>query len=301
MVRAAPPCEKQGTDAVVPRKRVKSETALVFTAGLVSGVVQAVIFNPYDKALYLSVTAHRPFLRWENFSRPFHGLAQAVVQRVASGGLYFVLQREIQHKLFSESEADHSSNLENFSVGALAGALNGVLLNPMSAARYHAWGTDTTKFGVAAREMWQHGGCRAFTKGTGTTVLRDLMFGIIYETARHPLAHCVPGVDLSLPANLVAAGSATLFSSPLNYIRLRQYGHHPAMPHPRALDIVRDLLEDSLYDHERGQTRTAFQRLSHMQDRLRIGWATARVAVGMMVGQAIFDLTLERLEAVPVV
>jgi hypothetical protein len=64
----------------------------VVLAGTFSGVVQAGLFNPYDRALYLSVRDHLPFLHRSNFMDPFRGFAQAVVQRTIAGGLYFVLQ-----------------------------------------------------------------------------------------------------------------------------------------------------------------------------------------------------------------
>jgi hypothetical protein len=61
-------------------------------AGTFSGVVQAGLFNPYDRALYLSVRDQRPFVHVGNFVEPFRGFSQAVVQRTIAGGLYFVLQ-----------------------------------------------------------------------------------------------------------------------------------------------------------------------------------------------------------------
>jgi hypothetical protein len=56
--------------------------------GLVAGVAQAGVFNPFDRALYLSVKNHRPFLCYENFAQPYSGFLQSVGGRALSGGLY---------------------------------------------------------------------------------------------------------------------------------------------------------------------------------------------------------------------
>jgi hypothetical protein len=63
-----------------------------FICGIAAGVIQAGIFNPYDRALYLSVKDHRPFLRIENWKSPYSGFFQSIGSRALSGGLYFPLE-----------------------------------------------------------------------------------------------------------------------------------------------------------------------------------------------------------------
>ena len=55
---------------------VKMQGNLV--AGTTVGVLQAVLFNPWDRALYLSVKEKRPFLHRANFTQPFQGWVRAV-------------------------------------------------------------------------------------------------------------------------------------------------------------------------------------------------------------------------------
>ncbi len=66
-------------------------------AGICSGVVQVVLFNPYDRALYLSVIHQRKFLHRENWGRSFSdlnkGLLPNLLQRVISYGMYFPLEQ----------------------------------------------------------------------------------------------------------------------------------------------------------------------------------------------------------------
>lgn len=57
-----------------------SAALLKFNCGLIGGITQAGLFNPWDRALYLSVKESRPFLAWDNFSRPYQGFGQAILQ-----------------------------------------------------------------------------------------------------------------------------------------------------------------------------------------------------------------------------
>jgi len=48
----------------------------------------------------------------------------------------------------------------NFIGGCLAGALNGMILNPLAAIRYHCWGEANPVLLDAARRMWRKSGTR---------------------------------------------------------------------------------------------------------------------------------------------
>jgi hypothetical protein len=63
-----------------------------FICGIAAGVIQAGIFNPYDRALYLSVKDHRAFLHIENWKSPYSGFFQSIGSRAVSGGIYFPLE-----------------------------------------------------------------------------------------------------------------------------------------------------------------------------------------------------------------
>lgn len=105
----------------------------LLNCGFASGILQAAMFNPWDRALYLSVKHKRSFLRWSNFVAPFSGLAQTVVQRSISSGLYFPLE-----DIFSEliaSTSDTNISVRYFIAGVLAGTVNGFMLNPLSVVK----------------------------------------------------------------------------------------------------------------------------------------------------------------------
>jgi hypothetical protein len=161
-----------------------STALLKFNCGLIGGITQAGMFNPWDRALYLSVKHSRPFLSLSNFSRPYQGFWQAIVQvclcgvfdvcddmrwdgmgwdgmrvwnflfvlvacqefsyqptksttqnkpqRTLSTGLYFPLEDLFMQPCY---ETFDNKFLAAWMAGTLAGALNGVALNPASAIK----------------------------------------------------------------------------------------------------------------------------------------------------------------------
>ena len=99
--------------------------------GLVSGVMQAGVFNFWDRALFLSVKENRPFLDAQNFVKPFTGMLQSLIQRTVSGGLYFPLE-DIYRDILIRNYALKDESYYRFAAGTLAGGTNGLLLNPAS-------------------------------------------------------------------------------------------------------------------------------------------------------------------------
>jgi hypothetical protein len=145
-----------------------SHAADAFVAGLATGAFQAAAYNPWDRALFLSVAEARVFLHAENFLHPFHGTLQSLTHRTVAGGSYFALQEQFQRVLVRRKDgatsADDLSRWERFAVGAGAGTINGMVLNPLSAIKYHAWTRvsnpgkkEVYNFARSAGHMWKHG------------------------------------------------------------------------------------------------------------------------------------------------
>lgn len=78
-----------------PPPHAEASQRVSFLCGFVAGVAQAGIFNPFDRALYLSVKHHRPFLSYQNFFQPYSGFLQSVGGRALSGGLYVIKRRSV--------------------------------------------------------------------------------------------------------------------------------------------------------------------------------------------------------------
>jgi len=112
--------------------------AKLLNCGILSGLAQAAVFNPWDRALYLSVMYHRPFLRSENFVNPMAGVMQTIMQRAISSGLYFPLEdiftQSINSRVKDPQDPNHQRTVR-FVAGLLAGSVNGLLMNPFSSVK----------------------------------------------------------------------------------------------------------------------------------------------------------------------
>lgn len=253
--------------------------------GLASGVLQAGLFMPYDRALYLSMTNRRPFLSVENFRNPFIGFTQSIGGRALAGGLYFPLE-QFFFRAFHDGDKTKNNGLTNFAAGTAAGAVNAMLLNPLSAVKYKTWSRVHNR-GVVyeAFSMFKKGGRAVFFKGLTPTLLRDITFGGCYTSIRLQAQwSCDIDPDHQWIANLVAAALATVASGPFNLARNLQYNTKSAHRAPAVTEVLMQLL------NEVRQIGNTHQKLLHLQSRLRIGWGTARVAMGMSFGHWVYDV-----------
>ena len=323
----------------------------MFCAGLVSGVLVAGLFNPWDRALYLSVVHERRFLHRSNFVQPYKGFYQALFFRTLSSGLYFPLfdtftplYRQLFSRMDGEPAAASSSSpatgpvaasalapssppsprsshplLVHFMAGNSAGAVSGAVLNGLTAIKYASWESERGGFSSTARAMWRQGGVRPFMKGIVPTVLRDTLFGGVFALSKEGCARALRGLQrraasqqppsvvarslyaftqhntksVDFLSSLIAGALGTVVSSPFNFVRNIKYGWPAADTPPSASRILQQLADEARRRRRQGGLQAA---LSHLQDRLRIGWGTARVAVGMAVGYEIYDLVKHRLE-----
>ncbi len=273
--------ENNPTD-IVPRVH-----AISFLSGLAAGVAQAGLFNPVDRALYLSVKNHRKFLTPENFQSPYQGFFQSVGHRALSGGLYYPLEQFFITLLPADAVMDTGSSgaFYNFLAGTAAGSVNAIVCNPVSAVKYKTWGRDVNRGMVnESLEMLRKGGIRPFCNGLVPTVIRDLIFGGTYTLLRFELQYRLQLTsEYQWISNFMAAALATVVSGPLNLARNVQY----ATKSRHVADTVREVL--SQFVQEISQRPTLSEKSRHVQNRLRIGWGTARVALGMTFGHFVYD------------
>ena len=132
-----PSGEPLSQDSADTNEIVDFKTSLILVnCGLASGLVQAAVFNPWDRALYLSIKDNVPFLRRSNFVAPFTGVFQTLLQRGVAAGLYFPFE-EIFMKIFEKKFGKSQTNRIwlTFLAGNLAGVVNGILVNPIAAVK----------------------------------------------------------------------------------------------------------------------------------------------------------------------
>lgn len=293
------------TTAETKRLTFSQQFNVDFVSGLTAGVTCAGLFNPWDRALYLSVTKQRPFLLWENFKSPYHGFWQTVTQRTFQGGIYYFFQGEMSNYLYPSlrSQFGFSDPVAQFCVGLAAGSISGVLTNSIAAVKYHTWGHEQRSFISSVKEMWVQGGASSFFKGTHATVIRDTVFGSTYEVlrtlmraqyrAKHTDDAGSKFQGMEIIFNGTAAGLATMLSSPFNFARNMQYATPPDTKPPTIYQSLQNVWMESRLAADK-----PWDRLLFFQRRFRIGWGAARTAVGMAVGQKLFDMTRSTLSNV---
>lgn len=259
--------------------------------GLLAGVAQAGVFNPYDRALYLSVKEHRRFLSFQNWQSPYTGFFQSIGGRALSGGLYFPLEHFFL-RCFADQAEENSIARYNFVAGTAAGAANACVLNPLSAIKYKTWGRDVSRgmLKEAGRMISKAGSARPLFNGLTPTLYRDVVFGGCYTWLRLQIQWWFElEPNQQFLGNFVAAGLATIVSGPFNYVRNIQYSTSSRVRADSTWRVLKALSEQV-----REQPNVA-DKLHLLQNRLRIGWGTARVAMGMSFAHGVYNWLLENL------
>lgn len=270
-----------------PRSGVPSKKTC-FAAGIFSGSVQAAVFSPWDRALYLSILHRRSFLSAENFKAPFEGFHQSVIHRVITGSLYFPLE-EIARRTLKENNA--SSPTSTVFAGVFASLPNAILTNPLSAVKHQSWGTvHRGSMLKSARHVIKKSGFKSLFTGMQATLCRDVTWGGTYALLRHSLPRLLSSdraIDrqpstLQFSCNMCAALLATVLSSPFNFARNIQYGTLTDRKGPtRMHSLIRGVWREAAASNG--------SSLAYILRRMNVGWGTLRVAVSMGVGSQLYD------------
>ena len=276
----------------------------LLNCGLMSGFVCSFVFNPWDRALFLSVTYNRPFLSYVNFVKPFDGVLQSIFQRALSSGMYFPLEEIFEKELTVAFSKDTSSGWLVLFAGFCAGGCNALMLNPLSAIKYHMW-TASSDGKMAsqgmlktAREMLLNGGIRPFFVGTTATISRDVLFGACFASCRHQLLPYLVAKETVTPGrrkektsssrlfclDFISACVATGLSSPFNYVRNIHYSVPSGVKAETHYVILRSLWINTW------KQPTLGKQWDYMSSRLRIGWGTLRVGCGMGLASQLYSM-----------
>lgn len=283
-----------------PRRAAAEPSATTLLAsGFAAGVSVTGLLNPYDRALFLSVSKRRPFLHASNWRNPYQGLMQSIVSRAISTGSWFPLERLASSTLRSLPATEElAPSAQAAMAGQAAGVANALLLSPMSMVKYQTWGLpeDKRSFYATAREIRRTAGASAFFRGLPATVWRDCVFGAAFGWMRSQLRGRLQepsdatGGALRFGADVVAAGSATALSSPFNFARNMQFAQPLDQRPTSTLQALRALRL------EVAAQPTAAAAVRFLAVRLNIGWGTLRVAGGMALTARCFDLFVTSIQ-----
>lgn len=215
----------------------------------------AILFNPWDRALYLSSNKNNRFFSKENFNKPFHGFPQAILQR---GAVYLLMQTKLEHSLkpLLRKEFDFSESAAQLSVGVLAGGVNGLSLNSIIAIKHHTWGDPNRTFSSSVQMMWAKGGYHAFLNGVHASALRGVIYGGVYEVSRKWIGeassqNAMIGYESQRKffSNWCAAMLACIAASPIVYMRSIQHATEPGVTPPTMRTILNAVWMESKAHH----------------------------------------------------
>lgn len=162
--------------------------------------------------------------------------------------------------------------------------MNAIILNPLSAVKYKTWGRDVNRgMMTEVKEMWHKGGLRPFFNGLRPTLYRDVAFGGCYTYLRYVINGKLVSPEHQWIGNVIAAAFATVVSGPFNLARNVQYATRSKKQAPTIPQVFEKLAEQV------AEQPTLSGKLHLLQNRLRIGYGTARVAFGMAFGHYIYD------------
>ena len=115
-------------------------------------------------------------------------------------------------------------------------------------------------------------------------------FGGTYTWLRRVLGQDLPD-ELRWTSNMAAAAVATVVSGPFNLARNVQYGTKSEQRRPSVSAVLKTLAD------EVAERRGLRAKTSHVQQRLRVGWGTARVAAGMAFAHQVYEWLVMRSAA----
>lgn len=180
----------------------------------------------------------------------------------------------------------------NFLAGTAAGMSNALILNPISAVKYKTWGREVNRgMWTEVCSMFRQGGVRPFLNGLTPTLLRDVLFGGVYTYLRLEMQFYGLPPEYQWAANMAAAAIATVVSGPFNLARNEQYSTRSVAKAPTIMEVFLGLIK------EVHQLPTTYEKCHHLQTRLRIGYGTMRVAVGMAFGHSVYDTCMLQYES----
>jgi len=247
--------------------------------GVASGLLVTALLNPWDRALYLSIVNQRPFLASRNWTSPYRGVSQTLVQRSITSGIYFPVEDYFTHVLGLRLLA-----------GPATGIVIGIVLNPLSLIKYHTWGTDSrTSFCDMALQLQRNAGVRVFLRGSLMTCMRDSMFGLCFCLRKH-IEDKIDDKNVSpILSGCLCATLGTVLGSPFNFLRNLMYAQKSSVPLETSSSKFRFVKENLhiLYCETKRQA-TAVHQFRYLCQRFGLGWGTARVAVGMALADRVY-------------
>ena len=176
-------------------------------SGLTTGVITAILFNPIDKAIYVSTTKNLSIFNKEVWSKCFKGTINTTLTRLITSGLYFTFLDKL------------SANYSPFHTAFMTSFACNLLTNPIQLVKYHSW-FNNISLNDSSKFIYRSYGIRGFGIGFASIFLRDVCFNYSYLSLKKKDDHL---------HNLSIITLSLIGVSPLNLIKNKKYGKNESI------------------------------------------------------------------------
>lgn len=249
--------------------------------GILSGIINVVIFNPFDRALSLATEHHTSIFKktYWNLKHMYHGIYPGIYQRIISYGLWFPAVENVKNQF---DKLGSNIYVDNIVLAAMTtSGLIGLITSPISATKQQLW-RSKQKIGIFqfSEHMYKIGGIRAFTKGSLITVKRDIVFGFVFGYLSTKYNN-----KKNFLFDTIFATIATTLSSPFNYIRIQKYATEHNV-NINSMVILKNLINKV---NREKKCNLASKIIHTFHNEFKIGWGSLRVGVGMALSRQLYD------------
>lgn len=176
-------------------------------SGLTTGIITAILFNPIDKAIYVSTTKNLSIFNKVVWSKCFKGTLNTTITRLITSGLYFTFIDKL------------SNTYSPFQTAIITSFTCNILTNPIQLIKFHSW-YNNLSINESFKFIYKTYGIRGFGIGFTSILLRDICFNYSYLYYKKKDNHL---------HNLYVITLSLIGVSPLNLIKNKKYGSNESL------------------------------------------------------------------------
>jgi len=174
------------------------------TTGLATGILSAIIFNPIDKAIYLSTIKNYKITDKNIWMNLYKNSSISILSKVITSGLYFSY-------LDYYSSISNSNIQSSFMISSIC-----LISNPLQIIKFKSW-----YYNISIKNTCNliiiNNGYKGFMIGGTSLFLRDLVFNYIYLSLKKKENHL---------NNLGVVCLGLIIVSPLNLVKNIKYANN---------------------------------------------------------------------------
>lgn len=170
-------------------------------SGVSTGIISAILFNPLDKAIYISTTKNISILDRHAWHNMYSGISYTIASKLITSGLYFAY---IDY---------YSKQCNNNAEIAVITTLCCSIINPIQLVKFNSW-YHGISIKTSVNNIIKNHGYKGFGIGITPLLLRDFIFNYIYLTFKKKDDHM---------NNIMTISGALIVVSPLNVIKNMKY------------------------------------------------------------------------------